>query len=618
MEHHASIGSLMLVVTVAFLVPILLHKFKLKIVPIVVAEIIAGIVLGKSGFDIIQEDNWLTLLSMFGLIYLMFLSGVEIDFSSFKFKTKDKKNKQEINPFIVSLIIVSGILLLSFILSYFMVLLGLLNEPYLMTIVLSTISLGIVVPVLKESKILDTKIGQTILLVAVISDFVTMILFAYYLAIKSGNSEKILLLLLLLVVVIIAYYYLKKFKNGTIFTSLQKGTAQLGTRGVFALILFFVALSESLGAENILGAFLAGVLVSLLSPKKEFIHQLDSFGYGFLIPIFFVMVGVNLDLRVLFSNVSVLLLLPLLVVFLYAARIIPTLILKKWFSWQESAISGVLLASTMSLAIVIASVAKEFGLIDEALSGAIILLSLISCLISPVVFSKFPIKKEEKKKRLVIVGANRITMPVSLDFQNEGYDVEIYTTNENKEETKRNIFENNERDTTKYPLIEIEEINEEILEKMAVFEANVIIFATTYDELNIRLAKRAKDLGMKQIIIRLESPEHNDRLVDEGFGVFSTMFSARMLLRAMVDNAGFMNLMIKNNDTIQEMSITNYKYNNVLLRQLPFLGDTLILQVYRGSEAIVPHGDTELKVNDRILVSGSLKCMQAMRKELEQ
>ncbi|PAK74403.1 cation:proton antiporter domain-containing protein, partial [Micrococcus luteus] len=70
---------------------------------------------------------------------------------------------------------------------------------------------------------------------------------------------------------------------------------QIGTRAVFTLILLLVGLSETVGAENILGAFLAGVLVSLLAPNQEMIHKLDSFGYGFLIPIFFVMVGVDLN-----------------------------------------------------------------------------------------------------------------------------------------------------------------------------------------------------------------------------------------------------------------------------------------------------------------------------------
>ena len=69
---------------VAFLTPILMHRFKLKFLPVVVAEIIMGLVIGKSGFNIVHEDVWLGTVSTLGFIFLMFLSGLEIDFSAFK------------------------------------------------------------------------------------------------------------------------------------------------------------------------------------------------------------------------------------------------------------------------------------------------------------------------------------------------------------------------------------------------------------------------------------------------------------------------------------------------------------------------------------------------------
>ena len=95
MEHHTSVLSLMVIVAIAFFVPLLLQRFKLKALPVVVAEIIAGIFVGKSGFNIIEPDIWLQVLSTLGFIFLMFLSGLEIDFSIFKQKGKkyDKRAK---------------------------------------------------------------------------------------------------------------------------------------------------------------------------------------------------------------------------------------------------------------------------------------------------------------------------------------------------------------------------------------------------------------------------------------------------------------------------------------------------------------------------------------------
>lgn len=81
---HTSVASLVVVLIVAFLTPILLHRFKLSI-PVVVAEIIMGLIIGKSGLNLVVEgDTWLQTLSMLGFIFLMFLSGLEIDFSSFE------------------------------------------------------------------------------------------------------------------------------------------------------------------------------------------------------------------------------------------------------------------------------------------------------------------------------------------------------------------------------------------------------------------------------------------------------------------------------------------------------------------------------------------------------
>ncbi len=86
--EHTSVSSLVVVIIVAFFTPILLHRFKLTI-PVVVAEIIMGLIIGKSGLQLVVEhDAWLDTLSMLGFIFLMFLSGLEIDFSSFESKKK--------------------------------------------------------------------------------------------------------------------------------------------------------------------------------------------------------------------------------------------------------------------------------------------------------------------------------------------------------------------------------------------------------------------------------------------------------------------------------------------------------------------------------------------------
>lgn len=609
MEHGTSVMSLMIVVIIAFLVPIILHRFKLNMIPVVVAEIIVGIIIGKSGFNIIHEDVWLGLLSSLGFIFLMFLSGLEIDFKLFDRK---RGKKEAHSPVKVSFYIFIGILVISYGLSVILVLMGIAEDPYLLTLIISTISLGVVVPVLKEKKIIDTGLGQTILLVAVLSDFATMVLLAIYVMFKSKDPGESLYLLVLFVLVFVIYRFIKRYFHVKLFDSLMSGTIQLGTRGVFALILFFVALSEHLGAESILGAFLAGIIVSILSPKKEFVHKLDSFGYGFFIPVFFVMVGVNIDIMELLSDKKIVLLIPVLLLMLYVSKIVPSLLLRRYYPWKEVMSSGVLLTSTLSLVIAATAIGVEIGVMDQKLSNAFILVAVITCLISPIFFNKKVKEKEDKNKRLTIIGANRITLPVSIDFVKEGYDVRLLGTKQKKMEAQEAI-----KDDKQFPIEEIDEITIEKLRETNAFDTDVIVISTNYDEKNIKIAEIAKEEGIEEVIVKVESPDEHKRLLDEGYGVFSTLYSTRMLLRALVDNIGFVRLITKHNDSIQEMQMRNPRYDGIVLRKIPFLGDALILQIYRNEESILPHGDTVLKEGDRIVVSGSIECVKKMREEFE-
>ncbi len=607
MEHY-NLTSLMIVVSVAFLIPITLHHFRLRVIPVVVAEIIAGLVIGKSGFNIVAEDPWLELLSMFGFIFLMFLSGLEIDFNSFK--KQRRTSKQEVNPVVAAILVFIGIMALSTALAFLIVGMGLADDPFLMIIIIATISLGVVVPVLKEQRIIDTSFGQIILLIAVISDLVTMIMLAVYISSLSQDMEKMLLLILFFVLVVGIYFFVKYFSKGKVFEVLRKGTVQIGTRAVFALILLFVVLSATFNVEIILGAFLAGVIVSLLAPNKEFVHQLDSFGYGFLIPIFFVMVGVNLDLWSLFEDLSVLIFIPMLLIAIFISKILPVLVLKRWFSWRKVLSSGVLLASTLSLVIAAATVAQEVGIITETMEGALILTAVVSCFIFPIIFSKIFPKIEPKKQVVAIVGANHITLPVSQDLKKEGYEVELYSAQPPTDESKEEKY-------SRFPLIEVESLDISPLTEHGFFDADVVVMGTMDDQVNMFLAKHAKSLGIERIIVRTEDPDKQAEMQEEGFVVLSPLYASRTLLKALIEHPSAVKLITQHDDSIQEVQMNNPSYHNVYLKDMPFIGEALVLRIYRGESFIIPHGTTQIQLNDRLLVSGEVQHILSMKDELE-
>jgi CPA2 family monovalent cation:H+ antiporter-2 len=612
--HGASVTSLVIVILAAFITPILLHRFKMNFMPVVVAEIIVGLIIGKSGFDIVSQDMWLETLSMLGFIFLMFLSGLEIDFSAFaKGKKKEKlpSGKDAPNTFAVASIVFAGIFVLSLLLSYLFVLIGLMDNAFLMTLIISTISLGVVVPTLKEGGIMNSNIGQIILLVAVIADLVTMILLAVFASIYGGGDSNTWLLLILFAAGVLLYFLGKSFKHRSFIETMSKGTIQIGTRAVFTLIIVLVAISETIGAENILGAFLAGVLVSLLSPNKEMVQKLDSFGYGFLIPIFFVMVGVDLDIWALFKDPKIFLLIPLLLIALLISKIIPIFFLKRWYDLKTTLASGFLLTSTLSLVIAAATVGERMEIITPEISGALILVAVITSIFTPIFFKKlFPKHKTEQAKiKVAFIGANQTSLPVTRELNPELYETIVFHTQQDKidKQIAESMFE----------IKEITDFEVETLKEQHAFDVDLIVVATGDEQRNADIALFAKEEEVNRIIASVASPELDMKMKEHGIDVFSTLLSTKTMLRALIEAPGVMKILTNQETMLYQINLSNAKYNNILLRNFPFTGDIIFVRIFRGKDSIVPHGDTDLRVGDRLIVTGSREYVKELKRELE-
>jgi monovalent cation:H+ antiporter-2, CPA2 family len=615
MEQHASVASLVIVILVAFLTPILLHKFKLNFIPVVIAEIIMGLVIGKSGFNFVHQDMWLETLSTLGFIFLMFLSGLEIDFTAFSGGKRKKEmlpnGKEEPNRLKLAIIIFIGIFFVSLGLSYLFVLFGLIDNAFLMTLIISTISLGVVVPTLKEAHIMKSAIGQIILLVAVIADLVTMILLAVFVSLYGEGHGNMWLLLILFGVGVLLYFVAKRLKNNPFIKSLSTGTVQIGTRAVFTLIILLVAVSETVGAENILGAFLAGVLVSLLAPNQEMVHKLDSFGYGFLIPIFFVMIGVELDLGSLLSDKKMLLLIPLLVLAFLISKIIPVYLLRYWYDTKTTIASAFLLTSTLSLVIAAAKIAERIEIITAQMSGTLILVAVITCIITPILFKKlFPRESaKEKKLKITFLGANQLTMPVSRELQSSLYEPVLYHTKQDKSD--RSIAD------SLFTINEIENYEIDTLEEKNIFESDIIVISTGDEEVNATLAVTAREYGVGRVIVRVESPDLHESLREQDIEVYSVFLSTKALLRALIESPSVMNILTNQETSLYEIRMLNSQFEGMTLRKFPFTGDVIFVRIFRGKDSIVPHGDTELHMNDRLIVTGSKEYVDELKRELE-
>ncbi|HDP5808251.1 TPA: cation:proton antiporter [Staphylococcus aureus] len=607
--------SLVIVVLAAFLTPIIVNRLNINFLPVVVAEILMGIVIGNSFLNIVERDSILNILSTLGFIFLMFLSGLEIDFKAFK---KDKRARQGQNDdessipghLNLALTVFAFIMIISILLAYVFKWLGLVDDVLLMVIIISTISLGVVVPTLKEMNIMRTTIGQFILLVAVLADLVTMILLTVYGAINGQGGSTIWLIGILVVFTAISYILGVQFKRMSFLQKLMDGTTQIGIRAVFALIILLVALAEGVGAENILGAFLAGVVVSLLNPDEEMVEKLDSFGYGFFIPIFFIMVGVDLNIPSLIKEPKLLIIIPILIVAFIISKLIPVMFIRRWFDMKTTIASAFLLTSTLSLVIASAKISERLNAISAETSGILILSAVITCVFVPIIFKKlFPVPDEFNRKiEVSLIGKNQLTIPIAQNLTSQLYDVTLYYRKDLSD--RRQLSD----DIT---MIEIADYEQDVLERLGLFDRDIVVCATNDDDINRKVAKLAKAHQVERVICRLESTTDDTELVDSGIEIFSSYLSNKILLKGLIETPNMLNLLSNVETSLYEIQMLNYKYENIQLRNFPFGGDIIFVRIIRNNESIVPHGDTQLRYGDRLIVTGAKEYVDELKQELE-
>ncbi len=366
----------LLVVSVA--VALLPGLSRIVRLPAIVLEILFGVLLGKSFLELQFTGDWLSFLAQLGFLLLMFQAGMEIDFSMMRKQTWGR-----------------WIFHLSFFLSTFLLALLAslaLGQGIFLALVLSTTSLGLVVPTLKETGMSKTALGQSILIASTLADFLTLLGITFFvLWHEYGLDWRFLGPIPLF----IGFGFLLRI--GRLWAwwhpdqaarILAKDDAQeLGVRLSLALLFLFVALSELVGLEPVLGAFMGGAMLSVIFREKVHLeNKLSGIGYGFLIPLFFIKVGMEFDLANVLSPSQVLFTLKLIALAVLV-KILPSLFFfVEGVPLIKSLNVGVLLSSRLSLIIVAASIGLETGFITSRFKDAIVLLAVFTCLVGPSVF----------------------------------------------------------------------------------------------------------------------------------------------------------------------------------------------------------------------------------------
>ena len=602
--------SMLIIMLAALIIPIAMARFKVSSVPTAVAEIVAGILLGKSAFNIVQETSSLTLLSSLGVIILMFLSGMEINFDLFK-KAPGQKKRDAKSPVSIAVLSFTAVIITAFILGVILYFMGLFSDILLATILFSTIALGVVIATLKEKEILGRPMGQTILLTAVLGEVIPMLALTFYASIYGHNAGRLWLIVLLFLAAIIL---LRRFRQPYVwFNNVSKATTQLDIRLAFFLIFTLVTVAESVGAENILGAFLAGMVMKLLEPSEATQEKLTSIGYGFFIPIFFIMTGVRLDLKSLFANKTALALIPILVACFIIAKLPTTLIYRRRFNARNSFAGGFLTVTTITLVLPSLQVAKNLHAITSTQSDAFILAAVIVCVLAPIVFnSTYKLNKEDLvKERVVIVGANTLTIPVAQQLSHNWYVVRMLTDNQDNYKTF-----NSEVNDLKY----IEEIDEQALDAGKYFDTDVMVLGFRNDNKNYQMAVLAKKHGVKRVIASVQNPkvstDHIDELNRLGVEIFNSFVVRNSVLRSLIESPSVFEMLMSAHSGLFEVTIHNQRYVGIELRSLPFIDQITVSRIYRKHKPISPSGDTVLEYGDHILYTGPYEIVNEVRQRL--
>ena len=367
--------SLLLVSLAAALLPSLSRLLRL---PAPVMEILFGVILGKSFLHVQFSGEWLQFLAHLGFLLLMFHAGMEIDFGMLLKQSRSQ---------------------LSFQLLLFGVTLGLsliftlhLESGMFMALVLTTTSLGLVMPTIKEMGIQKSPFGQSILIAASLADFLTLLGITFFILWRDyGLGWHFISPLPLFIGFGILLWVGRLWvwwnpERAERFLGAQD-TEELGVRLSLALLFLFVAVSELVRLEPVLGAFLGGCVLSFVFREKGHLEsKLSALGFGFLIPIFFINVGVEFDLTNVLGPGQVQFTLKLLVLAIMV-KLVPSLILTlQRIPLRAAMKAGILLSARLSLIMAAAEIGLREGLITPAIKDSIILLALLTCLLGPTLF----------------------------------------------------------------------------------------------------------------------------------------------------------------------------------------------------------------------------------------
>jgi Kef-type K+ transport system membrane component KefB len=378
----ASLAAIFLAATLAPLASDRLARWVL--VPSVVLEILLGIVLGPALLGWVVEDDVVSALSEIGLAFLMFLAGYELEFA----RVKGEPLRTASFSWLVSLAlgVVAGLALADAA--------GNRAAGLVVGLALTTTALGTILPMLRDAGETGTPFGSRVLAVGSVGEFGPIVAIAFLLSGDRPWHVTVLLLAFAGVATLAAVLATRPRHPALarVLTATLHSSAQLGVRISVLAVVGMLALATALGLDPVIGAFTAGILVRLFlqasEPEEveEVMSRVESIGFGFFIPLFFVVSGVRFDLDSLVENPSRWLLVPLGLVLFLVVRGLPTLVAHRRVLPPADRRALALYAATgLPLVVVITSIGVDSHDLSSATAAALVAAGMLSVLLFPLV-----------------------------------------------------------------------------------------------------------------------------------------------------------------------------------------------------------------------------------------
>jgi Kef-type K+ transport system membrane component KefB len=375
-------GNLFAVALVAFGVPLLLGLAPWLRVPGPVLEIVAGVVLGPAVLGWVDADLPVRVLAVVGLAFLLFLAGLEIDVSALR----GRPLRLALTGFAITLAlgVLAGGLFAA---------VGWVQSALLLAVTLSATSLGLVVPVLKDAGQTEQPAGQAIVVAASVADVGAVLLLSLFFSTRAGTgtgARVVLLAGFALVVVVLAWALLRAGRSPRLGEALlrqQDTTGEVRVRACVALLLGLVAVASRFGLETILGAFIAGAVLAFVD-RDAMSHprlraKLDGVGYGFVVPIFFVASGLQLDVRGLFADAGALARVPVFLAALLVVRGAAALPMLPTVGGRATVAAGLLQATSLPFILTATQIGVATSVLSPVTAAALVAAGLLSVLVFP-------------------------------------------------------------------------------------------------------------------------------------------------------------------------------------------------------------------------------------------